>query len=335
VYLERVALGFASRLCGWIPRRRGARAGLVGSVAVLLAGAALGSTFSASPLPSLPPPSFPLPRASPPPEMAVARLPTGVTHRSAAFAYRGGSFFDARDFAMTAVLVRHPRGDILIDTGFGRDVDDHLAQMPLPFRLITSYTRGESAADQLDAEGYDRSRLRAILLTHAHWDHVSGLPDFPDTPVWVTAEERRFVEEGGVLTAVARVIPLERYQAYDFEGGPYLGFARSHDVYGDGSIVVVPAPGHTPGSVIVFLVLPNEQRYALVGDLAWQREGITEREERPWLQRTLGDVDEEQVRGALRQMAAISTAWPAITLVPAHDARGFEAMPTLSELPDG
>lgn len=295
----------------------------------VFAAALLLSTFAASPLPAPPPLAGPLPSAAPPPAMSVVRLPTGVTHRSAAFAYRGGSFFDARDFAMTAVLVRHPRGDVLVDTGFGRDVDAHLRSMPIAFRAITRYTRGTPAADQLAAAGYDPRRLRAILLTHAHWDHVSGIPDFPGTPVWVTAEERQFVEQGGALTVVARNAPSVRYEEYAFEGGPYLGFPRSHDVYGDGAIVVVPAPGHTPGSVVVFLTLPGGTRYALVGDLVWQREGITEREERPWLQRTLGDRDPAAVRENILRMAAIAARFPEIVLAPAHDARGFAGMPGL------
>jgi len=72
-----------------------------------------------------------------------------------------------------------------------------------------------------------------------------------------------------------------RYEEYGFEEGPYLGFPYSHDVYGDGSIVVVPAPGHTPGSVIIFVTLHSGMRYAFVGDLVWQLEGITLREGAP------------------------------------------------------
>ena len=287
------------------------------------------SSFSASPLPPPVPFAGSLPPASPPPEMAVFQLPTGVTHRTAAFAYRGGSFRDRRDFAMNAVLVRHPRGDLLIDTGFGRDIDARIKLMPLLFRLGTSYERMRSAAEQLDAAGYDRSRLRGVLLTHAHWDHTAGLGELPGTPVWVTPEEHRFVHDGGVLTAIARSFPDVRWEEYHFEGGPYLGFPESHDVYGDGAIVVVPAPGHTPGSVIVFLALPSGKRYALVGDLVWQREGITEREERPWVQRTLADRDPEGVRRNVLRMAAIAARFPEVTLVPAHDARGYADLPRL------
>jgi N-acyl homoserine lactone hydrolase len=287
------------------------------------------SSFRASPLARPAPLRVDTPRASPPPEMALCQLPTGVTHRSAGFAYRGGSFRDKRDFAMTAVLVKHPRGDLLIDTGFGRGIDAHFQMMPFVFRAATRYDRTRAAADQLAAVGYDRKKLRAIILTHSHWDHVSGLPDFPETPVWLTAAERQFIRDGGPLTAVARSFARVRFQEYGFERGPYLGFARSHDVYGDGAIVIVPAPGHTPGSVIVFLTLPSGRRYALVGDLAWQREGILEREERPWLQRILADADARGVRDNLLRMSAIALRFPDLTIVPAHDARGFADMPTL------
>jgi glyoxylase-like metal-dependent hydrolase (beta-lactamase superfamily II) len=261
--------------------------------------------------------------------MILLQLPTGITHRNAAFAYRGGSFSDRRDFAMTAVLVKHPRGDLLIDTGFGRDIDRQILSMPAVFRAGTRYEKVASAADQLDAAGYDRGRLRGILLTHAHWDHVSGVSDFPGVPVLVTPDEHRFILDGGWITEVARNLGAVHYEEYAFEGGPYLGFPASHDVYGDGSVIVVPAPGHTPGSVVIFVTLPDHRRYAFVGDLVWQREGITLREERPGLIRFFADRDPARVRENIARMAAIVERDPAITLVPAHDARGFETLPRL------
>jgi glyoxylase-like metal-dependent hydrolase (beta-lactamase superfamily II) len=159
---------------------------------------------------------------------------------------------------------------------------------------------------------------------------VSGLPDFPGTPVWLTAEEHRFINEGGDVTALARSFKDVHYEEYGFEGGPYLGFPKSHDVWGDGSIVVVPAPGHTPGSIIVFVNLPNAKRYAFLGDLVWQTEGVTQREEKPWPTRLLVDFDAQGVRESLLRVVALHERYPEIVLVRAHDARGLVDLPLLT-----
>jgi len=65
-----------------------------------------------------------LPSATPPEEMGVFALVAGVHHTVAACGYRGGSLFERRDFSMAGTLVKHPQGDLLIDTGFGRNIDE-------------------------------------------------------------------------------------------------------------------------------------------------------------------------------------------------------------------
>ena len=289
----------------------------------------LAASFRAAPLPAPAPFGGPVPAASPPAEMSAVRIDTGVIHRNAGVAYRGGSLAEPRDFAMTAVLVRHPKGDLLIDTGLGRDLDRHLGLMPWAFRAVTRIARGVPAAAQLDRAGYDRGRLRGIVLTHAHWDHVSGADGFPGVPLLVPGVERGFVEGGSTLTAVARDLPGARWEEYGFESGPYLGFPASHDAHGDGSFVIVPSPGHTPGSVVVFVTLPAGRRLAFVGDLVWQLEGITEREERPFFTRMLADEDPAGVREGILRMAALHARFPELAIAPAHDGRGFAALPAL------
>jgi N-acyl homoserine lactone hydrolase len=223
--------------------------------------------------------------------------------------------------------VNTPKGDLLIDTGFGRNINQQFRTMPLFFRGITSYSLWQPAADKLRTSGYDPKSLRAILLTHSHWDHVSGLPDFPGVPVWLTPQEYEFVRKSGPMD-FCKLLTGIRYEEYGFEGGPYLGFPQSHDVYGDGSIVVVPAPGHTPGSVIIFVTLHNGTRYALVGDLVYQMEGITLREERSWLVRTMGaDEDAAGNRENLLRVIALKERLPDL---PAHEMRAFASVPSLS-----
>lgn len=265
----------------------------------------------------------PLPDASPPAGMALHRLPTGSYATRAAFAVQGGSIRDVRRFAATAVLVSHPDGDLLIDAGFGEHVVEHLAMLPRIERAPLA--RGKTAAQQLTAAGYDLSRLLGVLVTHVHWDHVSGL-DTLRVPVWINADELRYGTEdphGAVYRAVSNGLAIRQY---GFDGPEHLGFPVSFDVHGDGSVVVALAGGHTSGSVVVFVTLPTGDRYAFIGDLTWQVDGITRGAERPWLLRRLADVDAGTVRVGLRRSIALSRV---MHVVPAHDVAAYDSIPLL------
>lgn len=174
--------------------------------------------------------------------------------------------------------------------------------------------------------------IKGILLTHAHCDHVSGIPDFKNTPVLISQNELKFINSGDKFTALARSFINTKFISDSFKQKAYLGFPWSYDFYGDGSIVIVPAPRHTPGSVIIFITLPAGKRYALIGDLAWQVEGVLELEERPFLQSVLGDDDRALVRENLKKMYAIHEKFPEITIVPAHDERSFINIPNLERM---
>jgi hypothetical protein len=80
--------------------------------------------------------------------------------------------------------------------------------------------------------------------------------------------------------------------------------------------------------VIIFVTLHDGTRDAFVGDLVWQLEGITEREERPWASEH-SDSDAAGTRANLLPMIAIQKRPPDLNVVPAHDMRAFARMPTL------
>ena len=297
-------------------------------LALLAAVLALVLSFMPQTLATQPLAAIALPRSSPPPEMRLSVMQAGTMQSQGFFIFRGGGLGEYTT-GMAGILVRHPQGMLLFDTGFGSDVAAHIKTMPKLMQLTTQYQREPTVAAQLQAHGIAPAMLKAVILTHAHWDHVSGLADLPGAPVWLCRAEADFVASGAAPAALARQL-IHQPVIYDFDARPYLGFARSKDVFGDGSVVLVPAPGHTPGSILAFIHTPDGKHYALLGDTVWATEGVTLPAERPWLPRQLVDGDAEGVRQVIRQLHAIKQAMPDLILVPAHDRRVLQTLPPLS-----
>ena len=83
-------------------------------------------------------------------------------------------------------------------------------------------------------------------------------------------------------------------------------------------------------AAVVFVTLPGGARYALVGDLVWQLEGLLEREGRPWFEAKTIREDPVAFQQSLLRLSAIVTRFPQITTVPSHDARGYASIPQWS-----
>jgi N-acyl homoserine lactone hydrolase len=299
-------------------------------LAVLVIGlAALAWSFTPQNLTVAAAPRVNLPPAHPPAEMRLYAIEAGKMLSQAGFAYRGGDITEPRVFGMGGILVRHPKGTLLFDTGFGKNVDEHFKTIPALMRATSKYEKEATVAEQLHAVGIEPSMLTAVILTHAHWDHVSGLDDLRGAPVWVDDQERSFIKYGDDASALIRSFGDLNYRVYNFPSGPYLGFNKSYDIFGDGSVVLVPASGHTPGSIIAFITPPGDKRYALVGDLVWQKEGMDLPAERPWISRQMVDWDESRVRALIVQMHQLQEAMPNLVIVPAHDRRVWDTLPKL------
>ena len=74
---------------------------------------------------------------------------------------RWGALVERREFSMAGTLVKHPKGDLLIDTGFGRNIAEQFRTLPFMVRAITFYSLWQPAADQLSDIGYDSKSLRS------------------------------------------------------------------------------------------------------------------------------------------------------------------------------
>lgn len=218
-----------------------------------------------------------------------------------------------------AVLIQHHAATLLFDTGLGSQAQAQFRRdMPWWDKPLFRFGKVVPVRDQLAGSGI---RIDRILLSHAHWDHASGLVDFPDVPVWAPYAE---IDYAHIATPPA-VFPSQfsartRWQPYEFEPKPFLAFDRSLDLFGDGSLVLVPMPGHTPGSVGLFLTLENGRRYFFSGDTSWRLEGFAGPRQKFWASSRLVDQNREQTLGQLARVHEMLLAHPEITVVPAHDA---------------
>jgi glyoxylase-like metal-dependent hydrolase (beta-lactamase superfamily II) len=255
------------------------------------------------------------------PEITLSIINAGKMPARKLFAYRGGGLGEAYENGMIAVLVRHPQATFLIDAGFGKNVGSHWQTIPWLMRRLSSYERETPVADQLQQHGIAPGQIKWAFITHSHWDHISGLEDFPGLEVRMPAAELKFIRDRRMPGLIDRMIDSMNVRTFEFSGGPYENFDRSLDLFGDGSVVLVPLPGHTDGSTGVFVNLRSGKRFLFTGDLTWALEGFELPAERPWLARRLVDYDEEEVRRSIVKVHLLMKRRSDLVVVPAHDRR--------------
>ena len=164
-------------------------------------------------------------------------------------------FLPAIEVATCCLLVESGESLILVDTGVG--TQDHI-EPTTRMRVLKKLTRAfgsveEAAANQIARLGYSPTEVDHIVMTHLHFDHAGGLPDFPEATVHVFRTEFESAMSAGVLQGVV-------YCADHWAHGPnwrlhdeatavkWFGF-RSITVLEQSALKVlfVPLPGHTRG----------------------------------------------------------------------------------------
>jgi glyoxylase-like metal-dependent hydrolase (beta-lactamase superfamily II) len=137
---------------------------------------------------------------------------------------------------VTAFLIDHPSGLGLFDTGLGK----RFVRAPgTEAESFIDIEEGQTMVERLAQIGVDAADVRWIIASHFHADHAGGNADFPNASVIVQQREVDFAKE----MADGQLYCLEEFDT----GQPLVTVTGEHDVYGDGSVLVFPTPGHTPG----------------------------------------------------------------------------------------
>jgi len=248
-----------------------------------------------------------------------------------AMAVDGGSWFTIRNLVHVAVLIRHPKGDFLWDSGIGKEVDLQMEVFNFFESQLFSINNVKPARQQLNAESYDIQNLMAIIPSHLHWDHASGLEDFSGVPIWVQKESYAEAQTGQVPAFVISQYdsPDLKWKTFELNDQPYQGFSKSFDVYGDGSAVLVDLSGHTLGHLGLFLTLGSGKQYLFTGDTTWTIKGVEENKSRPWItEKLVGvDTDFEENAQVVDKLHRLSKERSELMIVPAHDELQLKRLP--------
>jgi glyoxylase-like metal-dependent hydrolase (beta-lactamase superfamily II) len=198
----------------------------------------------------------------------VERFSTGRVRQKCATRgvrrYLGGGWSD-ETLPVNAFLVHHPEGLCLFDTGqTARAAEPGYHPRWHPFLRLARFELGpeDEIGPQLVLAGVDPEAVRWVVLSHLHTDHVGGVGAFARAEVIVSRLEWERAQglSGRLRGYVPQHWPLGEPTLVD---GPY-------EVAGDGSLLVLPTPGHTPGHVSL-VVRDEEGGYYLGGDVAHTR----------------------------------------------------------------
>jgi len=227
---------------------------------------------------------------------------------------------------INAYVIEHRDGLVLFDTGQDRAsvTDPHYFPTGLNgliYSRLATFEIGptDTLTAGLAALGHRVSDVDTVVLSHLHQDHIGGLPFLGHASIVIDDKEwgdlaRPFPEARGLLRDHIDLPGLDwnRISPEPLADPAIAPFTHGHDLFGDGSILVLPTPGHTPGSVSLLVRRPGHAPLVMVGDLTYDADLLAAG--------TLPGVgDKKQMRRSVHKINALRRTMPGLVVLPAHD----------------
>jgi N-acyl homoserine lactone hydrolase len=287
----------------------------------------------------------------PSPIRRVARFSTGTVDIHPQHVYRGRSpmywwILTSRRWLtrrpINVYVVEHADGVVLFDTGQDRASVTDPSYFPdgavgLIYRRLARFeiTQDETLTAGLARLGYAPTDVTTAIISHLHQDHIGGIGEIPGADLLVSAEEwrsleRPMAEARGFLrhhieAAGLRWSPVEFAALKDPSLAP---FTTGRDVFGDGSLVVLPTPGHTPGSMSMLVRRPPTAPLLLAGDLTYDVHAFE--------RGVAGGVgSRRQLRRTRDRVLALRANNPGMQILAAHDPAAAALLAPAQPAPGG
>jgi len=153
-------------------------------------------------------------------------------------------------------LVVHPRGTLLWETGLNDAVYNRPEGGGVRHDKID-----KSLKSQLAEIGHQPSDITYLAISHLHGDHSGNANDYARS-TWIAQKAERDFMFGKNLP---ETVHPQEYAA--LKNSKTILIQGDHDVFGDGSVMLIFTPGHTPGHQSLLVKLPKTGPVILTGDL--------------------------------------------------------------------
>jgi N-acyl homoserine lactone hydrolase len=168
------------------------------------------------------------------------------------------------DMSVTAYLIVHPRGTLLWETGV---IPDDLIERGET--TVFRATAKKTLRSQLAEIGYKPSNITYLALSHYHYDHSANSNEYGGSTWLVQRPEREAMFSAAPRPPVANSPSPEAVNARfaALRNSKTTLLDGDHDVFGDGTVVIVSTPGHSPGHQSLLVKLAKTGAVLLSGDL--------------------------------------------------------------------
>jgi N-acyl homoserine lactone hydrolase len=227
-------------------------------------------------------------------------------------------------------LITHPTvGPLLIDTGLHPSVGSTPAENlgRVMARLSNPRVdRDQELPAQLRDRRVDPKSLRLIVMTHMHFDHTSGMSQFPDATYVITEDEwhAATTDRNPIMRGYrpAHYDYAFDYRTISYDGDAitsYASFGRTFDLFGDGSVRLASTPGHSAGHQSVICRL-RDRDLVIAGDAIYTIGQLDNAPEPP------RPVDRHNWRRSKGELQRFAATYPQAVILPGHDPEHWKTV---------